>query len=429
MTRESAGAKLFVVVGAGLVAVGLLSARTRWQKPQPAVANATTLTQAGALPPSAEVKPAATERPAPPPAPVEPPSRTGPTAADRTAFLEAVEGGELATVKALHEKGVGVSGTLASAARSGNVEVLAYLLEQGLDVHEDEDVTTPPLLLADDHPKAAALLLAKGAKEVSVARAAAAGAPKAVSRVLAKGGSANDKSADDEPALHVALANVGGAKRRAIVADLVSHGALVDGDALTSALNTPPEERAVLIGALLGGKLTRDATARAIAHAAEHDDIDAIKKLATKGVAWSSLAGSASPLADAIVEADVPVVKALLDAGAPTGRISEDGDTALIAAVTAASGESEDAIRVVKALLDHGASASQRGREGRTPLFVASQQGSEVLVALLVSRGARVDDAVDGMTPLDAADMRGHEGVVKLLRARGAHRRHVDVED
>jgi hypothetical protein len=44
-------------------------------------------------------------------------------------------------------------------------------------------------------------------------------------------------------------------------------------------------------------------------------------------------------------------------------------------------------------------------------------------VALLASKGARIDDAVDGMTPIEAADARGHDGVVKLLKGRGAKRK------
>jgi ankyrin repeat protein len=88
--------------------------------------------------------------------------------------------------------------------------------------------------------------------------------------------------------------------------------------------------------------------------------------------------------------------------------------------VAAAAGESEEAVRVVRVLLEHGASANKRGKDGRTALFAAAQQGTEALVTLLVSKGARVEDAVDGMTPLEAADARGHEGVVKLLKARGA---------
>ncbi len=65
-------------------------------------------------------------------------------------------------------------------------------------------------------------------------------------------------------------------------------------------------------------------------------------------------------------------------------------------------------------------SPNKRGKDGRTALFAAARQGSESLVALLVSKGARVDDAVFGMTPDEAADGRGYEAVMKILKGRGA---------
>ncbi|MBF5066611.1 ankyrin repeat domain-containing protein, partial [Salmonella enterica subsp. enterica serovar Istanbul] len=79
------------------------------------------------------------------------------------------------------------------------------------------------------------------------------------------------------------------------------------------------------------------------------------------------------PLLSAIVASDVLIVKTLLDLGAPTERMGDDGDTALLAAVAAAAGDSEDAVRVVRVLLDHGASPNKRGRDGRTALFAAAQ--------------------------------------------------------
>ncbi len=460
MSKESAGAKLLVVIGGGAIAVGLLTARAQWSSPKPAPAGTTTVTQA--TPPPVVTTP---------PAPVEEPKKQGPTQADRVALVEAIDAGDLAKVKALREKGVSLHGTLANAARAGNAEVLAFLIDQGIDVHEDEDATSPPILQADEHPALVTLLLSKGTKDVSLAKACAAGAPKNVARLLAKGASANDKTAEGEPALHLAIRNNGAAKRRvivdallganadvnakydeetplsialagahvneekaedradAIVAKLVAKGAKVDGANLVSALQSDPERRLALLDTLLGGKLAKDATAIAVDHAAEHHDVDAIKKLSTKGILWSALDSQRSPpLAEAIVTSDVPVVKALLAAGAPTDKIFPEGDHALLAAVTAASGESDDAMKVVKALLDAGMNPNKRGREGTTALYLATQQGNEVLVALLVSKGARVDDAVDGMTPLDVAEMRGHDGVAKYLKNHGGHKKKADAK-
>ncbi|MBS2020158.1 MAG: ankyrin repeat domain-containing protein [Deltaproteobacteria bacterium] len=464
MSKDGMGAKLLVVLGGGAVAVGLLTARAHWSHPKPApVTGTATVTHATPEPKASAVVSAAPEEP----------KKAGPTQGDRVAFLEAIDAGDLAKVKALREKGVSIHGTLAHAAKAGNADVLSFLLEQGLDIHEDEDAKVPPILEADEHASIVSLMLAKGAKEPSLVKAAGAGAPKTVARLLAKGASANEKTSEGEPALHVAIQNNGGAVRRAIVdqllekgadvnakyddetalgialpaisvaadkpenggaalvAKLVSKGAKIEGSSLTWVLdNVQGDAKAAALDTLLGGKLSKDATAIAVDRAAEQHDVDAIKKLAAKGIQWSALESQTSPpLAEAIVASDVPIVKALLAAGAPTEKVFADGDHALLAAVTAASGDSDDAIKVVKALLDAGMNPNKRGKEGTTPLYLATQQGSEVLVALLVSRGARVDEAVDGLSPLDVAEMRGHDGIAKYLKNHGAHHKKPAAND
>ena len=141
--------------------------------------------------------------------------------------------------------------------------------------------------------------------------------------------------------------------------------------------------RGPLLDVLLGGSLDRAATAQAMVVAVDHHDGVSIKKLGAKGVTWSALeTHGLPPLANAIVASDVPTVRALLDVGAPTDKMGEEGDTALLSAVAAAAGDSDDALRVVRVLLDHGASPNKRGRDGRTALFAAAQQGSETLVAV-----------------------------------------------
>lgn len=463
MPRESPVAKLVVVAGLGLLVVGGLSVRSHWKGRAVAASAARTLTGAvtsapHALEPLPSVDEVASSRG---------PVVRGPTQADRRALVEAVEAGDLPRVRALTDKGVGLHGTLSGAARSGNAELVGFVIDHGVDVHEDEDMPLSPILLADEHEASVKVLLAKGAREPSLAKAAAAGAPKAVHRLLAKGASPNAKTSDGEPALMASVRDTAGSKRRAVVdallkagadpnarwddesalsiaiaqsagaADdaekagdraidvvsrLVARGAKVDGDGLVSASGASDEtRRAALLDLLLGGTLTKDATARAMVHAVESHDVASIKRLGAKGVAWGTLdKATSSPLETAIVESNVAVVRALLDIGAPTDRMSEDGDTALLSAIAAAAGESDDALRVARVLLEHGVSPNKRGRDGRTALFAASQQGSEALVALLVSRGARIDDAVDGMSPIEIAASRGHDRVVELLRARGA---------
>ena len=470
MNRDSAGAKIAVVLGIGAVAVGLGMLRARIAGPPPGRAQVVATAQ-----PLSTAPKASDERPAIPadkPAATEA-RPTGPTQADRIALLEACTEGDKAKVEALVLKGVNLDGTLGNAAKSGNATLVAWLIDHGVDAKEDQDLSVPPILVADEHDAVVTTLLAKGAHEPTLAKAVAVGAPKAVARLLGKGASATSKTPEGEPVLLVALHHTAGAKRRVIVdallksgadvnaksdddtplsvalaavaahADgeekagdravdivgkLIAKGAKVDGDALVTAMGIDDDRRAALLDVLLAGKVEPNATLRAVTFATDNHDVASLKKVAAKGVAWSALDARATPpLANAISGSDVAMVTALLDAGAPIDRMGEYGDTGLLAGVAAAAGESEEAVRVVRVLLEHGANPNKRGRDGRTALFAAAQQGTESLVTLLVSKGAHVEDAVDGMTPLEAADARGHEAVVKLLKARGAkQKKHVD---
>lgn len=462
MNRDSAGAKIAVVVGIGAVLFGLAALRARIAGPTATPSrDRSGGERVTAATVQAEVKPAASvvvdDKPARP---------TGPTQADRIALLAACADGDQARVEELVKKGVNLDGTLSSAAKSGNAALVSWLITHGVDAKEDEDLSVPPILMADEHDAVVAMLLSKGTHEPTLAKAVAVGAPKAVARLLGKGASATSKTTEGEPVLMTAIRDTAGEKRRVIVdalvkagADvnakydddtplslalgaatghgeesekagdraidlvgkLVAKGAKVDGDALVTAMSAEEAKRAALLDVLLAGTVDRAATLRAVAYAADTHDAASIKKIAAKGVAWTALDPHATPpLMNAIVGSDVAMVKALLDAGAPTDRMGEDGDTALLTAVAAAAGDSDDAVRVVRVLLEHGANPNKRGRDGRTAMFAAAQQGSESLVALLASKGARIDDAVDGMTPIEAADARGHDGVVKLLKGRGA---------
>lgn len=454
---DSAIAKLVVVVGIGAVVLGAVTLRSRWaEHPKGATPQAESAAQTTQAPvPVTEEHPATT--------PVAKPTVTQ---ADRILLLEAAAAGEQGKVEALFVKGVNLDGTLDSAAKSGSVALVGWLLAHGVSAQEDEDLSVPPLLAADEHDAVVSLLLAKGAHEPTLAKAVAAGAPRAVARLLGKGASADAKSPEGEPVLVIALRDAAGPKRRAIVESLLKAGAdvnlkyddetplslavtdaalhaasdekagdrpvdvvtrlvaahaKVDADVLVNALATEEERRGALLDTLLAGTLDRAATARAITVAADRHDPASIKKLAARGVTWSALDPQVTPpLATAIVASDVPMVRALLDAGAPTDKLGKNGDSALLAAVAAAAGDSEEALRVVRVLLEHGASPNKRGLDGRTALFAAAQQGGETLVALLVAKGARVDDAVDGMSPYEIADSRGYDAVTRVLKARGA---------
>jgi len=59
--------------------------------------------------------------------------------------------------------------------------------------------------------------------------------------------------------------------------------------------------------------------------------------------------------------------------------------------------------------------------DGATPLFVSSQNGHAEVAKLLLSKGAKADQARnDGATPLITCSLKGNYEVAKLLLTNGA---------
>ncbi len=115
----------------------------------------------------------------------------------------------------------------------------------------------------------------------------------------------------------------------------------------------------------------------------------------------------------------VPVIRALLAAGAAVNGPDRDGDTALMKAVEYRSG-----IRVVQALLDAGANPNVRNRYGSTPLREASGYAQNLpVVQALLAAGAQVDarNGNDGCTALARAAQRHNDAsMVQTLLDAGA---------
>ena len=457
-SRDGFLAKVLVVALLGGAAFGIQALRARLTAGPPAHAERAARVL---VDPLAKVRVGLDARPSP----ASPPDAArGPR--DRAALLEAAARGDTARVESLHQGGVALEGALEAAAPSGNVALVRWLLDHGVSGKEGAGLPVPPLLLADESAELVALLLAHGAEEVPLDKAVAAGAPNAVKRVLAKGASARSVAKDAEPLLVLAMRSAEGERRRAVVLALLSggappearaenhetaldvvlgqaledrsedgkagedawsmatlllaRGAKTSGAALARVAREPRRE--AWLRALLAAPLAPDATVIAVTAAAIEGDAARVEKLAARGVAWNlaSTETTSLPLERAIVDERIDVVRALLAAGAPMDDRRVTGNPALITAVTAAAGGSDVSRDIVRLLLDRGANPNARGLEGSTALFAAAQQGSAGLVTLLVSRGARVDDAVSGMTPREAADLAGHDDVVKLLVARGA---------
>ena len=158
---DSATAKIAVVVGIGAVLLGASALRARWAdppKPPPQAASTAQPAQVVAPVPQAE------QRPTPEPSP-----KPSVTQADRIALLEAATAGDQGRVEALFAKGVNLDGTLENAAKSGSASLVGWLLAHGVSPQEDEDLSVPPLVAADEHDAVTSLLLAKGAHEPPLA--------------------------------------------------------------------------------------------------------------------------------------------------------------------------------------------------------------------------------------------------------------------
>ncbi|PQE28114.1 ankyrin repeat-containing protein [Rutstroemia sp. NJR-2017a BBW] len=76
---------------------------------------------------------------------------------------------------------------------------------------------------------------------------------------------------------------------------------------------------------------------------------------------------------------------------------------------------------IVKLLLDKGAEIETKSTSGQTPLLWAAMNGNEAVVKLLLEKGAELEakDYSYGLTPLSWAVKNGNEAVVKLLLEKG----------
>lgn len=163
---SSIGTKLGVVMGAGVIAMGVLALRSSPDELREETAKGTVdhLKQA----------PTALRGVSTPP----------PDTSQRD-FEDAMKRGDVAAMNATLARGASATGLLASAVATGKVEVVRVVLDHE-SVTDDEDGATTELLAADAHPAITKLLLARGAREATLREAIAHQASNAVTRILAK---------------------------------------------------------------------------------------------------------------------------------------------------------------------------------------------------------------------------------------------------
>src|SRR5262249_5068144 len=123
-----------------------------------------------------------------------------------------------------------------------------------------------------------------------------------------------------------------------------------------------------------------------------------------------------SPMIQSSGFADLPTVRALMDAGAPVDQADGDGLTSLSWAAIA------DRVDLARLLIEHGADVNHVDKKGMTPLLYAASIdfGDGSMAALLLKAGANAKVRTkEGFTAGDLARKYGHAQVLKAAQASG----------
>jgi ankyrin repeat protein len=115
------------------------------------------------------------------------------------------------------------------------------------------------------------------------------------------------------------------------------------------------------------------------------------------------LSDGATPLARAAKAGDVPVIKALLDAGAdPTLTLANRTTTAMLAA--GGNAPEPKVLEAVTMLVEHGVDVNAFNANGQTILHNSATRGQNSVIEYVASKGAKLDRRdKQGRTALDIA--------------------------
>lgn len=176
-------------------------------------------------------------------------------------------------------------------------------------------------------------------------------------------------------------------------------------------------------------QLTQDHTGATALHlAASEGHGEMVRKLMQLGAGEIHLSGgrrkyAKTPLHDAAMNGHLDVCRALVDFGFLVDCHTTRGRTPLMYAV---KGNHVDVVRYF--VEECGANVDEQNEMGVTPVYIASQDGLETIVELLVKNGANVN--LNNRTrhaPLHEAIAGGHLAVAEFLLNNGADKHAVDA--
>ncbi len=181
---------------------------------------------------------------------------------------------------------------------------------------------------------------------------------------------------------------------------------------ITEELTVNGETQTVTMGAVAIA-----VAAEPLVRAASEDDLNEVLRLLADGADARVRDGAtgSTALDEAVERGNLPMVRALLDAGADARARSKVGLTALMRLYSAGSPE------IVRALVERGADANARDDDGDTPLGHAARHENPAVLLALVEAGAQLDAANDdGQTALMIAAEAGSLENVRALIGAGA---------
>jgi ankyrin repeat protein len=368
---------------------------------------------------------------------------------------------------------------LMTAARTGNVAAVKALLARGADVDARENVAGQTALMwsvSERHPEVARLLIEEGANVHARSKGgftpllfAAREGDVESARLLIAAGTGVDQAAPDG-ATPVVLAAASG--REAVAIFLLEHGADANLSAAgyTALHAAVPKAEPDLVNALLAHGADPNARLAKSPAAVFGPSGGAGSEVASGALVLSganqggggrptdvAAPRDATPFWLAAKYVNVPVMKALIAAGADPSLTLGDGSTPMMAAagLTQFEGphsrrgdvstfrtnwDEDDGLEAVRLLVDLGADVNATNRVGQTALHAAAYLGADRIVRFLVAHHANLNaQDQQGQTPFRVAQAHlnvSAQGVThnretaQLLRELGADTRlGVDGED
>jgi ankyrin repeat protein len=347
-------------------------------------------------------------------------------AEDQTILMAAARAGNPAAVKTLLDHGADVNAkervlgetALMWAAMEDHAAAIKVLVAHGADINAQSDKTTFPKFKFGDGIVARTTILPRGGW-TALMYAARQGAVDAARALAEAGADLNRTDPNGTSALVSAIINLhfdlagvlidkGADPNVAEASGMAALYAAVDMHTLAETVGRPnPKPHDTLD--------SPDVVEALLAHGAKPNArlvTPIMDRVHNDGNSDAALGDGATPLMRAAKQADVTLMRVLLDHGADASLSTKKGTTALMFAASRAGGfrgfgpraSEPDAVNAVALCLERGAPINAVDETGQSALHLAVASGPESMVKLLAEKGADLflkDQR--GRTPLDVA--------------------------